>query len=128
MYYLKKRYYILLNVIFPIILGGIIYIGDRFDLLPNNISNYLPDGLWAYSFTSAIIAIWDRKINYFWLSILAFCFISFELMQYFKLLKGTGDIKDVFIYLLFGFFSIIINNLIKNNSGYLNASTCEKES
>jgi hypothetical protein len=112
----KNRYYILLNVVFPIILGVIIYIGDRINLLPNNISNYIPDGLWAYSFSSTILIIWNRKINIFWFIILGLCFIIFEIMQSTHILKGTGDIIDIIIYFLFGFSSIIINNLISNKN------------
>jgi hypothetical protein len=110
----KNRYYIVLNVIFPIILGLIIYIGDRFNLLSNNITNYIPDGLWAYSFTSAILTIWNRDINTIWISILGLFFIIFEILQSADILKGTGDILDIIIYFLFGFSSIIINNSISN--------------
>lgn len=110
----KNKFYLLLNVIFPIILGVIIYIGDKFNLLPDNITNYIPDGLWAYSFTSAILIIWNREINMFWISILGLFFVIFEILQSADILKGTGDILDIIIYFLFGFSSIIINNLTSN--------------
>ncbi len=109
----KNKIYIIINVILPILLGVLIYIGDKFHLLPNYISNYIPDGLWAYSFTATILIIWNREINIFWFIILGLCFVIFEILQYAQILNGTGDILDVIIYFLFGLASIIINKLIK---------------
>ena len=87
---LFKSFYFLFHVLFPVIVGGLIYtiyrdenillfewynyLGISFYTLelrnffnPQNlfISNFLtqnlPDGLWVYSFTSCMLLIWGKK-------------------------------------------------------------------
>ena len=111
---LNKRYYFVLNIILPILVGVMIYVGNKHGLITNYISSYIPDGLWAYSFTSTILIIWNRQINIFWFVILGICFVIFEIMQSSNIIKGTGDIVDVIVYFLFGLSSVIINNMLKN--------------
>jgi hypothetical protein len=105
--------YSCINVIFPMFLGYTIYRLEKYDLLNHNISNYLPDGLWSYSFTSMMLIIWNRTINYFWLSIICICFILLETLQFTNIINGTGDILDIFIYLIFCLLSILSNKFMK---------------
>ena len=86
------------------------------NLIGRQVSNFLPDGLWAYAFTSCILIIWDRKANFIWLTMLGCFFIAFELLQSFHFVKGTGDIKDIFIYFVFGLLALITNQLYKQKS------------
>ncbi len=106
-----KKTYILLNIIGPILLGIFVYT----NCYPKLIRNYLPDGLWAYSFTSSIILIWDNTINYFWISSVFLIFIIFEILQYKGIINGTGDIRDVLVYIIFCIFTLIVNIVFKKN-------------
>jgi len=105
---------IFLNGIIPIILGTIIYFTptDKFSFV--QIRNYLPDGLWAFGLTSCILIIWDRKINLLWIFLTVCLFFVFEFFQALNIIKGTYDINDIFIYLSFGLFAIIINPFFKH--------------
>jgi hypothetical protein len=108
---LKK--YIVYNIFIPLLLGVLIYYLPYYFLVYDFITNFLPDGLWAYAFTSTILLIWNREINIFWLIVLGLCFVFFEILQFAHVLKGIGDVLDIIIYFLFGFFSIIMNNFYK---------------
>ncbi|MCW5931161.1 MAG: hypothetical protein KIS69_05770 [Bacteroidetes bacterium] len=113
---MNKQYYIIVNVVLPIIVGLVIYFAATKNLISRQISNFLPDGLWAYAFTSCIHIIWDRKVNFIWLTMLCSFFVAFELLQSFHFIKGTGDIKDIFIYFVFGLLSLTINQFLKPKS------------
>ena len=80
------------------------YTGDLFKF-------YLPDFLWAFSLGCCFIAINDPKITGVILcSLLAFlCGTAWEILQYFKLIQGTGDIHDVIMYFLASAICIIMN-------------------
>lgn len=111
---ISKFKFLLLNIISPIIFGVTIYLYCSVKI----ITNYLPDGLWAYSLTSAIFFIWSNRFNVFWqVSILLF-FSIYELLQYNGVINGTGDILDIFIYFLFSQFSIFYNFLINKNEKF----------
>jgi hypothetical protein len=103
-----------LNVIIPIILGIIIYFipTDKFSFIQIRI--YLPDGLWAYSLTSCILIIWNRKINLLWLLLTVCLFFVFEFFQALDFIKGTYDVNDIYIYLSFSLFAVIINSIFKH--------------
>ena len=121
------------NVMFPLLIGGLIYIffrsyslkmfiwfeafglsniikETRIDLLPMKaylpkwIYFSLPDGLWIYSFTSALIIYWEGEFDRlkYWLLIPFFIGIVFEVFQAFTLFKGTFDILDL-LFSLSGF-------------------------
>ena len=94
-------------------LGVLIYYLPYYIFIYAFIINFLPDGLWAYAFTSTILLIWNREINIFWLIVLGLCFVFFEFLQFAHVLKGTGDVLDIIIYFLFGISAITINNFIK---------------
>ena len=114
---MNKSVDITINVLAPLAFGVLIY----FASFPYFIRYYLPDGLWAYAFTSCILIIWSRKLNALWLSILAIVFILFECGQAIKIFPGTADIRDVLVYLIFGALALVYNKLyntkqIKNDT------------
>jgi hypothetical protein len=113
---MNKRYDIILNVVLPIVVGLCICFAFTLNIIGRQVSNYLPDGLWAYAFTSCILIVWERQVNFFWLTLLGILFIAFELLQSFHFVAGTGDIRDIFIYFFFGLFALITNQWLKPKS------------
>jgi hypothetical protein len=138
---------VVLNCITPLLLGGLIYIMFRsttlrmfewFSLIGLEdaiqsartsvfeFKNYLPkwayfslpDGLWIYSFTSAILIYWDNdnQKTKRWLLIPFTTGILIEILQAFKLFPGTFDYLDL-TFSIFGLSlsKIIINNKFKQN-------------
>jgi hypothetical protein len=103
----KKIFY---NIISPLLLGVFIYYLNFYIFFFDFISNYIPDGLWAYAFTSTILIIWNKRINYLWIIILFIFYFLFEFLQSIHFLKGTGDIIDIIIYFIFSFISIYVNS------------------
>ena len=92
---------IFLNVILPIILGIGTYYVANFFVLNTYIRNQLPDGLWAYSLMSCMLIVWNRKINFFWTSMIFIFCILFETLQYLQLINGTADYLDILAYFVF---------------------------
>jgi len=111
---MSKHIDIIINVIIPIIAGTIIYFipTDNYSFV--QLRNYFPDGLWAYGLTSCILIIWDRKINLLWMVLTVCLFFAFEFFQALHFIKGTYDIKDIFIYLSFGLFALITNSIFNH--------------
>jgi len=107
---LNKFYDILLNIILPLLIGTVIY----FFNLPSLLKNHLSDGLWAYSLISSILIIWDRRLKKVWLLSSLCLFILFEIFQSSIIMQGTADLLDIITYVLFGIFSVSINNLLKH--------------
>jgi hypothetical protein len=105
---LNKKTDILLNVALPLCIGGVLYLFPVSQLL----RNYAADGLWAYAATSTMLIIWDRRINPFWLVVLALCFPAFEILQSLAVVKGTGDVWDVAVYLFCFAVALITSKLI----------------
>lgn len=86
--------------------------------LPNWTYFSLPDGLWIYSFTSAILIYWhnDNQKTKLWLLIPFTTGILIEILQGFKLFPGTFDYLDLtFSILGLSLSKIIINNKFKLN-------------
>jgi hypothetical protein len=135
---------ILLNAILPLFIGGLIYLLFRsetlimfdwirflgfkesldflrndFNIIKSFIPNWvlfsLPDGLWVYSFSSAIIIIWNdnRKVLILLLTIPLIFGPVVELLQFLKLFKGTFDIKDLIITIVA--FILSLNFNLKTN-------------
>ena len=134
---MKKNIFI--HVAIPLILGGLIYISFRslslrmFDWfkwcnidfftslirdLIYPLKNYippwfyfsLPDGLWIYSFSSALLIYWNndfQKVKY-WLLIPFLSGIFIEVLQGFKLFYGTFDLLDLLFSALGLLLSITI--------------------
>ena len=86
--------------------------------IPNWVYFSLPDGLWIYSFTSAIIIYWnndDKKIR-LWLLIPIASGIFIEILQGLKLFSGTFDYLDLtFSILGISLSKILINHKFKQN-------------
>jgi hypothetical protein len=107
-----------LNIFLPLILGGLIYLlADNFVTIPW-IHYYIPDGLWAYAFASAILIIWQRKLNLLWLLLMLIVNVFFEWMQFKAIIPGTGDLADIFIYLLFFMIALLFNPFFKQTFKY----------
>jgi hypothetical protein len=104
---------LLLNVISPLLLGYLIYFLGSYELLPQWLKNYFPDGLWAYAFLSAILIIWNRQLNYVWLFISFLLAAVFELLQHYHLLAGTADVADIMTYFLFMGAGLFSNRFLK---------------
>jgi len=136
-----------IHVIFPLFLGGLLYISFRslslrmfrwFEIigihdliliirktispLKNNLPNWiyysLPDGLWVYSLSSALMLLWDNQYEKgkYWLAIPLIFGVIIELAQSVKLFPGTFDIIDIFMCSIALFLSIKItkSNSLKN--------------
>lgn len=74
----------------------------------------LPDGLWVYSFTSALI-LWNGRLTFwFLLPLLSGAFV--EIAQAFKIFPGTFDFLDLtFTSLAVPSSIIAINHKLKQN-------------
>ncbi len=123
-------------VILPILIGGLIYVGYRTDTLimfdwfdslglgaviqefriyinglnvrpPNWFIYSLPDGLWVYAFTSAILLIWNGRLSW-WIIIPLITGVFVEIAQAFHLFKGTFDYVDLLLSISAFFSSILI--------------------
>lgn len=132
---------IFIHVIMPLLLGGLIYISFRSTSLRmfnwfewskidfvTSLIRYLiyplkkylplwfyfslPDGLWVYSFSSALLIYWNndfQKVNY-WLLIPFLSGILIEILQGFKFFSGTFDFLDLF----FSAFGLLLSKTIIN--------------
>ena len=103
-----------MNIILPLLLGLSIYWSGSFILIPAPVRNYLPDGFWAYAFLSCILVIWDREINITWIAFVFLSSICFELLQYYHMIPGTGDIKDISSYFLSFMIALKLNTFFKS--------------
>ena len=135
-----KRYLINIFCLFPLLLGGLIYISFRdedilllywlrklnlnYSLLRytintdnNIIKSYiiysLPNGLWLLSGMLIIGIIWKNKQFYFYLytSILIFIALFIEISQIFNIIRGTFDLIDIFTIIVFSFIGIFYYKL-----------------
>jgi hypothetical protein len=132
-----------IHVLIPIIVGGFLYISFRSENLLmfqwvksirltdeiSSIRNFtlqgrywipkwiyfsLPDALWVYAFSSALILIWKPKsfkILLLTLSIPCILGSGIEILQLFTLFKGTFDTLDLFLCLLAQFLCILFYKL-----------------
>ena len=110
---ISKSSDILLNVFSPLVAGYFIYYLSGFQFFGLPVKNYFPDGLWAYSFLSALLIIWSRQINLAWIAVVFFLAVSFEVLQYFHWIAGTGDHNDVIIYFSFSGAALCVNKFFK---------------
>ena len=89
---------------------------DSFSVLKNDLPNWiyfsLPDGLWVYSFTSALLIYWRNDIQKvkFWLLIPLTTGVFIEVLQGVKLFPGTFDFLDLAFTSLGLLLSAIIIN------------------
>jgi len=114
---ITKAFDIILNVALPLLVGYFIYFINSTEKFYPALKNHLPDGLWAYSFISLILIIWNRRLNLYWI-VFGYLFAAgFELFQYLRLVPGTADMIDVIVYFIFMGMGIGINNFFKNPHG-----------
>lgn len=101
------------------------YIGQIFDIfyLINSIRTYcsmyatdflkfyFPDFLWGFSLGCGLYVIYNpgRKGIILCGCSTFLCGCLWELLQYFHIVSGTGDVLDMMMYLLASFFITIIN-------------------
>jgi len=65
------------------------------------IEDYLPDGLWAFSFMSSILLVNGTAFQPFWITMVFSAFVVFEVLQKVGYIGGTGDFLDVLCYFFF---------------------------
>lgn len=129
----------ILNCMIPVSVGGLIYISGRSErlqmfswfrsihcdtyinylrtvmkepltsLLPQWALYSLPDALWMYSFTAAVLLLWQRKLTIY-LLIPFLLGAGSEAGQYFHLVRGTYDSNDMICYCAGSLLSILIIN------------------
>lgn len=131
------------HTLFPILIGGLIYLGFRDKSLtmfnwvnhiglndaissfrqecsvykleiPNWVVYSLPDGLWTYSFTSSICLIWEKKNKIYWMFFPFIIGVGLEVLQFFNIVSGTFDIVDLAVSLIAFVLSILILKSYKN--------------
>lgn len=71
--------------------------------IPDIVIFSLPDGLYCAAYILIIDAIWDdnnRHIKFLIISLVPLVTITSELLQYFKLIRGTFDIYDLVCYVI----------------------------
>ncbi len=112
---MKKR--LSIAIVF-IIIGSLIYLLFRNNIIIKNnvisliIRNYIPDACWTISlyFTSINFTSKLTKksllINFIYVLTIA---LTYEILQYLKIVKGTFDRFDILVYL----FSITISSIIE---------------
>lgn len=111
----NKRWDLLLNILAPLAFGIIVYwLGDN-QCIPSLIHNYLPDGLWAYAFMSAILLVWDRQLNMIWIIAAVLLSGGYELLQNYHIVAGTGDWNDILVYAAFFTIALLLNSLFKGS-------------
>jgi hypothetical protein len=72
----------------------------------------LPDGLWVYSFSCALLILWrnNHEMAKYWLLIPFFSGIIIEIAQGLKVFRGTFDIIDLIFSIVALLSSILIIN------------------
>jgi len=120
----KGNLFAILNIFIPLVIGVLLY--NTPVLYNTKFINYVPDGLWAYSFSISIFWIWKWEINTFNIITILITEIIFEILQKTKYISGTFDGIDILTYVFFSIISIvvikkrnarkIINNLITNRN------------
>lgn len=140
----SKDRFIIMNIVVPIVVGGIIYyflfpqvffvkcINEFWGfpqrqavVLVNNVflrfvRNYFMDFLWAYALTFAIFITWGNNaadINK--IVVVAFLFsTAMELLQLVPKMNGTFDVLDIVIEFLAELFAAVIIKIHKGERIY----------
>jgi hypothetical protein len=101
----KKNTFVFLNIILPLFFGVLLY---NTSILNNTkFINYIPDGLWSYSFTVTILWCWEWEICVFNIILIFFTELIFEILQKFQFVSGTFDYCDILVYIVFSIVAII---------------------
>ena len=74
------------------------------------IKYYLPDFLWAFSLTNALIAVSEKtKVEVYIIGVVViFLSIVWEILQLVKIVGGTFDFMDCFLYLIAAIAAVVI--------------------
>jgi hypothetical protein len=112
---LTKKLDIGINVILPLFFGSLIYLISTDISTTSFLKDHLADGLWAYSLISAVLIIWDRRMEIFWITVIFLLAILFELAQYLHLIPGTADIIDILVYITCFVIGIFLNKYFRKN-------------
>jgi len=87
------------------------------DIFPDWVLYSLPDGLWLFSFSSAVMVIWERELKLYsfiiWISMLILV-ISLEILQYYNIINGTFDIIDIIFFIFAAILPVWIFKKTKN--------------
>lgn len=72
---------------------------------------YLPDFLWGFALCCGLLSIFSpSKTTLTGCAITTFlCGCTWEILQYYSIISGTGDLKDITMYLLAVILAVIIN-------------------
>lgn len=104
----------LVNILAPLILGLFIYwYGHQYGINPF-IHNYMPDALWAWAFSSAILITWQRRAPLLWIVMIYVIAALFELLQFSGLVKGTADYRDIVTYFTAITITLLLNPFFRN--------------
>lgn len=134
----KYSLHILLRVIFPLLLGGMLYLlfgakGIRlvdwmtnismFENLRDNVANMqipdwvifnLPDGIWLFSLLQLIDIIWaEEKGSHFWIGLSVVLAMGHEIGQGLGFFSGTYDELDIISYAIVALSSILLNRYLR---------------
>lgn len=74
-------------------------------IAPNWFIYSLPDGLWVYSLSSALLILWNGKLTG-WLLVPFVGGVMLEFFQAWRLLSGTFDVIDLLMTIAAFFLSI----------------------
>ncbi len=69
--------------------------------VPSFVKYNLPDGLYCAAYILMMDAIWGKQngmFKYIMISIIPFAAITYEVLQYFRVMKGTFDVCDLICY------------------------------
>ena len=70
---------------------------------------YFPDFLWGLSLATALYAV-NAQGNLYFSAVLAICCGGlWEMLQFFGVVSGTGDLLDLALYILAGISAYLIN-------------------
>lgn len=138
---------IIIHCIIPLLLGGLVYVlfrstelrmfywfsnlgleylihflREMFSHFNHHLPDWLfysiPDGLWVYSFTSALLIIWECRLT-IWLFLPLISGPFVEIAQLAQISPGTFDVLDL-IFTLVGYttsFILITYNFTKTSGG-----------
>ena len=109
----SKLYDGFLNVFLPLLTGVFIYRAEQYIHIPALIRYYVPDGLWAYAFASCMLIVWERKIHWPWMIGAMMLSVLYEICQYYHLIAGVGEVRDVMTYFLFFTLALLSNPFFK---------------
>ena len=96
------------NSYIAIFVDGIMDMGTLRQFLESSSTDFLkfyfPDFLWTLSLCFCLYAVFGltKKRIIFFSLVAFFCSVAWEIIQWFSIVSGTGDIIDVIMYLLAG--------------------------